>query len=125
MNTPKPTKISAAPPQFGSTGATSAPKGGAANRHAGDFDIVQRPTREGHRTGHTGATLGRCVHVPTGAVVVRSVSRVSVTAIGGRRHRARERHDDVPLTVPLGGRPAAGVTLIDSVPDSLPDAGVT
>ena len=58
MKTAQPTKICAAPPQLGSTGAAR-PDRGAADDHARHLDVVERPPRERHRPGDAGGVVDR------------------------------------------------------------------
>jgi hypothetical protein len=126
MKTAKPTKISAAPPQLGSTGATSAPK---AARQI-DTRVTSMSSSAHPVKGMAPVTPVRLSDgvstTPKGCALVPFGMSVSVTVIASVVFTAPVSETaTVPVTVPPGGRPADGATLIDSEDDPVPDAGLT
>ena len=110
MNTAKPTKICAAPPQLGSTGATSRAERRPADHHARHFDVVERPPGERHRTRHAGPVVGRRIDV---------AERVRRRSVRDERQGHVDRADGcstapvnanviAPVTLPARRQPAGG-----------------
>ena len=127
MKTAKPTKISAAPPQFGSTRCDFRSERRAADRHLRHLDVVECPAGERDRSGDARAIVRRRIHVAerTRRGAIRREREIHVDRRQARLRRPSATERSLPVTVPLAGKPAAGVTPIDNVADPVPDAGLT
>ena len=126
MKTEKPTKISAAPPQLGSIGATSAPD---ASRQT-DTRVTSRSSSAHPVKGSAPVTPTRLSvgvsTVPNGAEDVPWGTSVRLTVMGGTVIAPLPIVKEiVPVTVPLAGNPAADVTITRSGVDPFPETGVT
>ncbi len=126
MKTAKPTKICAAPPQLGSTGATSAPN---AARHT---ITRSTPTSSSAQPVNgiapvTPVVLSRGVSTkPNGLADVPFGMRFSVTAIGPAVVDAPASVNVIaPVTLLPIGNPPTNTILTDRLADPLPDAGLT
>ena len=126
MNTAKPTKICAAPAQFGSTGATSAPK--AARQ------IITRDTSmssSAHPVNGTApvtpvAFSNGVSTTPSGGADVPLKKSERVTLIGpGELDAPTSVRVIVPAMTPPVGSPPTDTTLSDRLAGPLPDEGVT
>ncbi len=126
MKTAKPTKICAAPPQFGSTGAVSEPK---AARHT-DTCVISMSSSAQPVNGMAPVTPVRLSAgvstVPNGFCDVPLAKIVRLTAIGPGVFDVPVNVNEIaPATLPPFGNPVTDTTLIVRFAGPLPDAGLT